>query len=84
MALDGPKGPYHKAKEGSLWLSKKANLPIVTFSIKKQSRPKYWRLKTWDKMILPFPFSKVEFVMSTPFYPSSTQEISKNLNELEQ
>lgn len=56
MALDGPKGPAFEAKPGTLWLINKSNRPAWMLS------PRYGahtQLKSWDKSIIPFPFSKI-------------------------
>ncbi len=56
MALDGPKGPPLVKKAGVDWLINKVPLPCIHLNIEY----KYFiRLSTWDKMILPLPFSKV-------------------------
>ncbi len=65
IALDGPRGPRHSVANGVVALSQKFNTPIVTFNCKCES---YWQLKSWDKMCLPKPFSKVEFFIGEPFH----------------
>ena len=52
---DGPKGPPRLAKEGSVLLAHKSKVKIVFISGKSSG---FWRLKTWDRFILPKPFSK--------------------------
>lgn len=64
MALDGPKGPAFEAKPGTLWLINKSNQPAWMLS------PRYgahMQLKSWDKSIIPFPFSKI--VMKVDAFP---------------
>jgi len=71
MALDGPKGPAFEAKPGTLWLIHKSNRPAWMLS------PHYGihiQLKSWDKSIIPFPFSKI--VMNLDPVPS----LKKNAN----
>ncbi|MCQ2099900.1 MAG: DUF374 domain-containing protein [Fibrobacter sp.] len=57
MALDGPKGPAHKVKSGSIWLSKVSGTPLWHI------QPHYgahFMLKTWDNFILPLPLSSID------------------------
>lgn len=61
MALDGPKGPAHKIKAGSIWLSKSSGRPLWRII------PQYGAhitLKTWDKFILPLPLSSIDIRIS--------------------
>lgn len=62
---DGPKGPAKQSKPGALKVALKHNVRIVGMSSEVSS---FWRLKTWDKMILPKPFSTIKIY----FYPEYT------------
>jgi len=62
---DGPRGPAKQSKPGALKVALKHNVRIVGMSSKVSS---FWRLKTWDKMILPKPFSTIRVC----FYPEYT------------
>ncbi|MFN0206226.1 MAG: lysophospholipid acyltransferase family protein [Planctomycetota bacterium] len=53
---DGPKGPIHKAKKGVLYLASRSGLPVIPAGIAASSA---WRLRSWDRMLIPKPFSKV-------------------------
>lgn len=53
---DGPKGPIHKVKKGVLYLASRANLPVVPAGVAASSS---WRLRSWDRMVIPRPFSSV-------------------------
>ena len=52
---DGPKGPPRVAKEGSVALAYKLNAHIIFMTGRSRS---FWEIKTWDRFILPKPFSK--------------------------
>jgi lysophospholipid acyltransferase (LPLAT)-like uncharacterized protein len=56
---DGPHGPYHKAKPGVVRIAKLANAPIYPLAVEAE---KVFTLKSWDKMFIPYPFSKVVFI----------------------
>ena len=62
---DGPKGPRHNVADGIVSIAKKKGVPIVAYSYKANS---FWRLKSWDKFLIPKPFSRVDFYISEPFY----------------
>jgi lysophospholipid acyltransferase (LPLAT)-like uncharacterized protein len=54
--VDGPKGPSGKVKPGAIRLAHVTNAVIVPFYI---SAEKGWHFNSWDKFLLPKPFSKV-------------------------
>ena len=54
--VDGPKGPSGIVKPGVIHLAHAANAVIVPFSV---SAEKAWYFNSWDKFLLPKPFSKV-------------------------
>ena len=53
---DGPRGPRKQAKTGAFSVAKKNN--AIVFSV-SASASKYWSLPSWDKTILPKPFSTI-------------------------
>jgi len=57
---DGPRGPNRQCKEGAILLSQMAKVPIVPVAI--AARPAL-RLLTWDRLLLPPPFSRVSIVI---------------------
>jgi lysophospholipid acyltransferase (LPLAT)-like uncharacterized protein len=54
--VDGPKGPSGKVKPGVIRLAHVSNAVIVPISV---SAEKAWYFNSWDKFLLPKPFSKV-------------------------
>lgn len=61
---DGPKGPLHSVANGVVVLSQKADVPIITQHVHAS---KCWRLKGWDKMMIPKPFGTLTFTSGAPF-----------------
>ncbi len=61
---DGPKGPRHSVADGIVAISQKKDVKIVSYSYKANS---FWRLKSWDKFLIPKPFSRVDFYISEAF-----------------
>lgn len=63
MALDGPRGPRRVPKEGAAWLARQEDLPIYSIHVAARHA---LRLKTWDRTIIPLPFSRVDVSLSGP------------------
>ena len=55
LTPDGPRGPVHQFKYGTLRLASNNHYPIVFAEI---SYTKSWVLKSWDQFEIPKPFSK--------------------------
>ena len=59
---DGPKGPRHNMSDGAIGLAVKSNLPIFVMNYKASA---YWQLNSWDKFVIPKPFSTIDFYMQS-------------------
>jgi lysophospholipid acyltransferase (LPLAT)-like uncharacterized protein len=64
--LDGPQGPRYVAKKGLLLLAKETGVPLL---------PGIWSArraltleKTWDKTMIPWPFSEVVVAYGSPLH----------------
>ncbi len=80
MAVDGPRGPIYKVKEGIIKLAEKSGRPIFPFRAKPESS--FTFKKAWNKARLPMPFSKIHIAIGKPaFY--SKEGLEKELNVLE-
>ena len=55
---DGPKGPRHHVHDGAVALAIKNKIPVCVINF---TCDRYWQLKSWDKFVIPKPFSKIEF-----------------------
>ena len=62
---DGPKGPIHSMANGASLIARKKNVPIIAMNC---IASKQWRLKSWDRLSIPKPFSILDFYYSDPFY----------------
>ena len=60
---DGPRGPIYKVKSGVIRLAQKTGRPIIPVGF---SANKMKMLGSWDKFILPFPFSREIVVLGEP------------------
>jgi lysophospholipid acyltransferase (LPLAT)-like uncharacterized protein len=86
---DGPRGPHQKAQIGLIELSRLTGRPIVplTFSASRKIL-----LNSWDRFLLPYPFSRGIFIWGEPIYidkngdrdylEEKRQLLEKRLNEM--
>jgi len=65
IVADGSKGPPLKAQVGAIILARDTGLPIIPVGM--SAAPAY-RFNSWDRLILPLPFSKVAMVYGAPIY----------------
>jgi lysophospholipid acyltransferase (LPLAT)-like uncharacterized protein len=82
-AVDGPRGPRHEAKEGVMFLASKSGVPIIPVATGSR---RYWTLrKTWDKFIVPVPFTEGVIQYGEPITVNGTsrEEIASKRRELE-
>ncbi len=56
FTLDGPRGPRHKVKPGPVALARSSGVPLTMFHA---AVDKAWVLNTWDRLMIPVPFSRV-------------------------
>ena len=71
IAVDGPKGPIYKVKEGITNISHKTSRPIVPVRA-FVSRAKIFE-KSWNKATLPSPFARVTIVIGKVGFYSTTE-----------
>ncbi|NPB03667.1 MAG: lysophospholipid acyltransferase family protein [Thermotogae bacterium] len=83
---DGPRGPREVMKEGAIKLSRKSGAPLlpITFGCSRG-----YKLSSWDRFLIPAPFSKCRVIVGRPIYPQdfeSDEEMKsyaeKSLKEL--
>jgi lysophospholipid acyltransferase (LPLAT)-like uncharacterized protein len=55
FTLDGPRGPRYLVKPGPVLLSRATGVPMAVFHIALTDA---WVLKTWDRLMIPKPFSR--------------------------
>ncbi|HXO39083.1 MAG TPA: lysophospholipid acyltransferase family protein [Candidatus Acidoferrum sp.] len=65
FTIDGPRGPRYVAKPGPILLAKKTGVSINCFYIAVE---RAWILNSWDRMIIPKPFSRALIYGSGPMY----------------
>lgn len=80
---DGPRGPRYQAKSGVIQLARATGAPIfpATYSAAWKTT-----INSWDRLLIPFPFSRVLYVVGTPIFvprDASNEEIEAKRQELE-
>jgi len=66
---DGPRGPAYELGPGIIFLAQKTGAPVVPVNMEYSS---CWRVKSWDRFVIPKPFSKVRVIIGQPQRISST------------
>jgi hypothetical protein len=84
---DGPRGPALECSQGPVAVAKISGLKIIPIAWSSSS---FWRLKNWDRALVPKPFSKGIWVWGKPItVPKNcskeeiriyTEDLSKALN----
>ena len=60
---DGPRGPLHSVADGAVILAQRLNLDIYALNYEASS---FWKFRSWDEMVLPKPFSRINYSLSAP------------------
>ena len=63
MIPDGPRGPLYQFKVGVAVLAQTSRAPILPFGIAAE---KFWTLASWDRLIVPRPFSRIAVTVGEP------------------
>jgi lysophospholipid acyltransferase (LPLAT)-like uncharacterized protein len=80
---DGPKGPRQVAKMGVVQLAKATGLPIVPLAFGCSKKKLF---ASWDRFIMPYPFSRGIFLWGEPIHVSpeaAASELERKRVELE-
>lgn len=87
---DGPTGPAGKFKAGTVMLAQLSGAPMLPISY---AAMKEWRLRTWDRFVIPRPFTRIAIAVGKPRYvarklPANAledirREMEEVLNDLE-
>lgn len=66
---DGPRGPAYELGPGIIFLAQKTGAPVVPLNMEYSG---CWRIKSWDRFIVPRPFAKVRVIIGAPHRVRST------------
>lgn len=70
FAVDGPRGPRYKTKDGVIFMSQRAGAKIIPLRAYPKSVKRFE--KAWDKFMIPYPFSQCDVYVGEPI--SITEE----------
>ena len=60
---DGPVGPRHELKPGVLMMARRSGAPLLMIGL---AADRCWRLRSWDRLIIPKPFARLTVCLATP------------------
>jgi lysophospholipid acyltransferase (LPLAT)-like uncharacterized protein len=66
---DGPRGPAYELGPGIVFLAQKSGAAVLPMNLEYS---RCWRLGSWDRFIVPQPFSKVRVLIDRPHRVRST------------
>ena len=65
LTPDGPRGPRYRVQAGAIKLAESSGAPLVPIHVRFGAA---WRLKTWDRFVIPLPFSWVQVTFCKPVH----------------
>ena len=80
FAADGPRGPRQQLNPGGIWLARRLQVPIMTVRFGLNGV----RLGSWDKMIIPYPFSAVKLQTAEPELVRPDADLDASLGRYQQ
>ncbi|WP_316013738.1 lysophospholipid acyltransferase family protein [Roseobacter sp. HKCCA0434] len=66
LTPDGPTGPRGRCKHGVAVIAARAGVPVVPLSF---SARRAWQLDSWDRALIPLPFTRVSVMWGSPVAP---------------
>lgn len=71
FTVDGPRGPAGVAQRGAVWLAGATDHQVLPFHIEAD---RYWLARSWDRGMIPKPYSRVAIAIGEPFSVEGTDE----------
>lgn len=81
VTVDGPLGPKYTVQEGVIFLAKATGCPIMPVAV--ASSPAI-RLKTWDNLELPLPFSRAAIIYGDCYNVPRNADLATEAEKLRQ
>lgn len=76
---DGPRGPRNIAKSGAIEASKLSGAPILPIGCAAKNA---WYAKSWDQMVVPYPFSSISCVIGEPLLEATEDSLTEAINKV--
>lgn len=73
---DGPRGPRRKVKPGAVRAAQRTGAMILPLHVVTDSA---WRFGSWDRLMVPKPFAKIDVCYGEPFGVSSRDELGDGI-----
>ena len=79
---DGPRGPARTFAPGALIAAQRAGAPLIAVGL---VATRAWRLRSWDRFVIPKPFSEIRIAYSDPVTldSSSAREAARETDRFE-
>jgi len=77
---DGPRGPRRQVQPGAALIPRISGRPVVPFAFAAE---RCWRLKSWDRFIIPKPFSRAVFVYGEPIAVTKDEDLAVGLQKVQ-
>lgn len=77
ITVDGPRGPMYVVKPGAAAVAVRAGSTASCFHLHAE---RAWLLRSWDRFIVPKPFSRVRVAWQAPLHQPSTDAIQASLD----
>lgn len=81
LAVDGPRGPRGRVHKGIALLSQQTGAPVL--AIVAIARRKWVATKAWDRMQVPYPFSRIDGYFSEPIFPRAGEKLEAYRQRIE-
>ncbi|HDP94055.1 MAG TPA: DUF374 domain-containing protein [Candidatus Aminicenantes bacterium] len=88
ITADGPRGPAREMKPGTLELARRSGAWLIPVSW--YARPSHIFQRSWDRFLLPLPFSRIRLAYGAPIHPDSLpvrnaeEMVQRRMDELEE
>jgi lysophospholipid acyltransferase (LPLAT)-like uncharacterized protein len=77
ITADGPRGPLYIAKDGAAAIAHRARSTASCFHLHPADA---WTLGSWDRFLIPKPFSKVRIAWQAPLDGATTADLQQSLD----
>ena len=81
LTVDGPRGPRYTIHPGAVALSVSGKVPLVPMLFNAKH---YWQLRSWDRMQIPWPFTRMTITIGKPLELAPEVSIDEGCERLRQ
>jgi lysophospholipid acyltransferase (LPLAT)-like uncharacterized protein len=81
LAVDGPRGPRGRVHKGVALLSQQTGAPVL--NLVAIPRHKWTVTRAWDRMQIPWPFTRIDGYFDSPIYPQEGEKLEAYRQRIE-